>query len=132
MKTLKLSKKMVEIDLDENGKCIVKDSEMNKKLEEILNGYDVLDGIIQNPGKFEGEPIHTLYFYNCMLDGCGDSFLLEPEDHELFDIPTIYNWVTVFEDNNGFVTCKFSEFEPEEEIVEWDDIYIPYMEDEEF
>ena len=133
MKTLNLSRKMVEISLDENGKIIIED-EMSKKIKEISWGYDVVNGIIQSPGKFEGEPIHTLYFYNCMMNGCGDSFLLESEDYKLFDIPEYFHWVTVYEDNNGFVTTEFSEFEPEdeEEIVEWDDIYIPYMEDEEF
>jgi len=109
-------------------------TESENKLKEIMKEYNILDGIIQDLGKFEGEPAYVPYFYNWMLDGCGTSFLIEPEDHQMFDIPTIYDWVTVLESNDGFVSCEFSEFEPEdeEEIVEWDDIYIPYMEDEEF
>ena len=35
----------------------------------ILAEYTVKDGVIQNPGKFEFEPIYTPHYWSLMLDG---------------------------------------------------------------
>ncbi len=34
-----------------------------------LNQFDIINGIIQNPGKFEQQNIATYYFYSLYLDG---------------------------------------------------------------
>jgi len=39
---------------------------------EILSRYDTHDSIVVAPGKFEGEPIYVVHFYEQMLDGGGD------------------------------------------------------------
>lgn len=34
---------------------------------------DLREGCITSPGKFEGEPIHTVYFYGWLMQGEGDT-----------------------------------------------------------
>lgn len=53
---------------------------------DILARYDVRDGIIRNPGKFEGEPIYLPYFYEMMLEGCVDETLGDGETENTIDI----------------------------------------------
>ena len=67
---------------------------------------------IMNPGKFEGEPIFTPYFYELAMNGMGepgpdnsDRFYVEPEDIQEF--PELAGIITVelqYSDN-GFVFC---------------------------
>lgn len=73
----------------------------------------------KNPGKFEGESIATEYYYDCMLDGNDEIMELSPAEKLLFEIPEIYNWVMVSEDNNGFVTIQYYDNKPESEI-DWE------------
>lgn len=39
---------------------------------EIEQQYKVVDGRIQSPGKFEGEPLYVPYFWDAYLDGWAD------------------------------------------------------------
>lgn len=82
--------------------------------QDIIDNYKLSKrGIIQTPGKFEGEMLYAPYFYDAMLDGEGRETLdgsidiaITKEDIEQFpellgDIETI----NIVVDNNGFVYC---------------------------
>jgi hypothetical protein len=72
------------------------------------NGYTVRNGIIQNFGKFEGEPLSTPYFYDMMLNGEGDVIELQKSDYELFDnIPVNKTHAFVIVSEQGFVSVDF-------------------------
>lgn len=67
------------------------------------------------PGKFEGEPPYTEYFWNLSLDGVGDeeeeaesgliiiTIEIEPSDIEKFPELISYKEIKLWEDYNGFV-----------------------------
>jgi len=85
---------------------------MNKNTQtEIAKDYDVRNGIIKSPGKFEGEPILTLYYYDAFLNGDGDSidedsndlaFNVTAEEAEAFGL-TVGDRVTLTFSDQGFV-----------------------------
>ena len=70
------------------------------------------------PGKFEGEPIYSPYFYEFMLDGMADKtiwhddgtavdlFKVEEEDIEIFPELKMVFTVAVSTDDNGFAYCQ--------------------------
>jgi len=65
---------------------------------------------ISNPGKFEGESLATVYFYNGMLDGWtddSDCIALDENDHIFFGIDAQYKYAHVYDDSNGFAYCEF-------------------------
>ena len=78
---------------------------------EIRKRYNVdSDGIIRSPGKFEGEPLYTPYFWFMALDGGGDEedgnailFTIEEEDRDQFPELGTIKKIAVEEDENGFV-----------------------------
>lgn len=80
------------------------------EIEKIQSEYTVKNGIIINPGKFEGESIATVYFYGVMLDGflddC-DCCALDKSDYELFDISSDKKYAHLTEDSNGFVYLEY-------------------------
>lgn len=44
------------------------------------NDYTIVNGIIRNPGKFEGEPAWAPYFYDAVLNGCcSDEYTTEDD-----------------------------------------------------
>jgi len=72
---------------------------------EILAQYEIKDGIIVSPGKFEGEPLYAPYFYSIWLDGGADSASLAilPEDRKAFpEIPARRRKFWLSEDAQGF------------------------------
>lgn len=40
--------------------------------KEIEQEYDVVNGIIRSPGRFEGAPVYVPYFYDIYLNGGAD------------------------------------------------------------
>lgn len=50
---------------------------------EIEKQYDIQNGIIRSPGKFEGEAIYVPYFWEIYLDGFADR---DDGDILLFDV----------------------------------------------
>lgn len=95
---------------------------MNKTEQtNIAEGYEVRDGIIRSPGKFEGEPVYALHFYDAMLNGGGDItvydgdipcelFTISDEDRKLFpDDFNGYASASLIESNQGFVYCRLHE-----------------------
>ena len=84
--------------------------------QQILDNYDVRDGRIVSPGKFEGEPIFAPHFWECGLDGFADSdngtvytfrILRDAPEHQEF--PELKTWlgrkrtIRMREDRQGFV-----------------------------
>ena len=87
---------------------------------EILENYDVENGIIQSPGKFEGEMLYAPYFYAHWLDGLFDDdrvevsglfvsvFFISDEDLREFPELTGVREVSLWEDDSGFVHLEES------------------------
>ena len=90
--------------------------------EEIIAEFDIKDGIIQNPGKFEGEPIHTVHYYELMMDGEGEDiyddgvatedaepeytqFVVDADESDMFGL-RIGSEVRVWVDSQGFVVSN--------------------------
>lgn len=78
--------------------------------EEIELDYDIEDGIIRSPGKFEGEPIYVPYFWQLGLEGFaddddGDEFVFDLGPEELQMWPELGDGrrLTLSEDSSGFV-----------------------------
>lgn len=91
--------------------------------QEIVKNYNVKDGRIVSPGKFEGEPIFAPYFYAAWNDGQAEIVdELDGEDMDGsyagftvtdFDVrqfpelaPHQGNLVLLHEDGNGFVRLR--------------------------
>lgn len=72
---------------------------------------------IKGPGKFEGEPIYSPYFYDLLQDGASDNtnytpsgtryddFTIENVDKGIFPELSDVLMVRCSEDNNGFFYC---------------------------
>lgn len=78
--------------------------------QEIEENYEIVNGIIRSPGKFEGEALYIPYFWDCFLNGFADEddshivFEVTDEDRSLFpEIPTNQKAITIFEREDGFV-----------------------------
>ena len=102
-------------DLDQFEENLNSDIDMEPR-HEILKRYDVDDaGRITSPGKFEGEMLYAVYYWEWMLNGDGENmedddgteytvFDVAPEDRVLFpEIPNSIYKVALFEDSQGFV-----------------------------
>ena len=80
----------------------------------IESEYEVVDGIIRSPGKFECECVWVPYFWDLVLEGEGDDvlddegepvatrFVVDSEEAEAFGLDCGAT-VEVFEDSQGFV-----------------------------
>ena len=72
--------------------------------------FDNRTGLITTLGKFQGEPLATVYYWNAWLDGDGETgeldgytvtvFDVTPEESEAFYLS---GRVAVWQDENGFV-----------------------------
>lgn len=80
--------------------------------EEIEKQFNVKDGRIVSPGKFEGEMVYLPFFWEMFLDGAADnddgkviSIKIEPKDREMFpELGTRQKRVRFYETDQGFVT----------------------------
>lgn len=76
--------------------------------QEIFDLYEVRDGIIRSPGKFEGERVWVPYFYEdaenfCVFDKQIELDILE-DDREVWpELPANAERIILTEDENGFV-----------------------------
>jgi hypothetical protein len=98
---------------------------------QIMSEYTVVDGIIRDPGKFEGEPLFAPDFYESVLDGCGEDLsfsedgcgesavLLQIEPNDRIEFPELGTalYVLVTENEQGFVSVSLIETEAEAEEV---------------
>ncbi len=81
--------------------------------QQILDEYDVdANGIIRDPGKFEGEMLYVPYFWDAFLNGMADedegevlTFEVDDTDREQF--PELAGIITIdlIETGDGFVVC---------------------------
>lgn len=96
---------------------------------ELLDRYEI-DPIwhtIKNPGKFEGETVATLYFYDHSLNGDGNVMEVSQEEKEAFDIDA--NYVYLAESNDGFVSLEFYDTRDEAEERETEEFGFDTLED---
>ena len=94
---------------------------MSKTITDLQNEFTVKNGLIQNPGKFENEPLSTPFYYDLMLNGEGEFIDIEPSDRVQFpNIPDDKTIAYVTEDDQGFVTIEFLNAEEEESIFDDD------------
>lgn len=79
--------------------------------QEIMDTYDINEqGVITNPGKFEGEMLYVPYFWDAYMNGNGDweddftVFTVEPDD--ISEFPELMNttFIKLYEDDQGFVS----------------------------
>ena len=92
----------------------------NEFLKGIREEYDVLDGIIRNPGQFEFEPEWVPYYWELALNGEGEDisdydesgeivggfvsrFVVDSEEADAFGIER-GAMVGIYQDSQGFVT----------------------------
>ena len=86
--------------------------------EQTLVAYNVRDGRIISPGKFDGEPVFAPHFWDAGLSGCADSdngtvltFRVKRDDPEHAEFPELRKWLgrsrtlRLREDDQGFVHC---------------------------
>jgi hypothetical protein len=83
----------------------------------MADDYTVENGVIQNPGKFEGEPEYAPYFYDLMLNGASsetlyeddrlvDVFVVDADDRAQFPELADAYAVLVWEDDQGFFNTR--------------------------
>jgi len=94
-------------------------------MEKEKNVYETDDnGIIVSPGKFEGEPIYSPYFWDRVMNGESDHTFYDgdhPVDvfrityEEKKEFPELYDFthVLINEDENGFVYCDLFNWQKE-------------------
>jgi hypothetical protein len=80
------------------------------KRTDIEAEYTIENGVIRNPGKFEGEPIYAPYFWDALLNGFADSdddgvavFDIEASDIEQFPELANVERIALYESDQGFV-----------------------------
>ena len=83
-------------------------------LAKVHEEYTVVDGVIRNPGKFEGECVWVPYYWDLALNGEGEDeldeneeiattkFVVDSEEAEAFGLECGAT-VELFEDPQGFV-----------------------------
>ena len=88
------------------------------KTQQTVDGYEVRDGRIVSPGKFEGEPVWAPYFYEALLDGGADEddgevSTFEVTDDDRAEHPTLRGVIRVrmWVRDDGFV-CTDTDTEP--------------------
>jgi hypothetical protein len=85
--------------------------------DEIMKAFDVNEqGVIQSPGKFEGEMLYVPHFWDVMMEGAGDDLhfndgalitILPVEDGDRAQFPELAgdNEIALEETNDGFVNA---------------------------
>ena len=89
--------------------------------KEISKMYDVENGVIRSPGKFEGNMDYTVHFWDFYLNGCDtpcynendvylSQFTIEKDD--TIEFPELQDhigqFIYLWEDGNGFVYSEIS------------------------
>ena len=90
---------------------------MTQHMQKLAEGYTLSPkGTILNPGKFEGEPVAILYFWEAMLNGMSDNgdsnfdaFDLIPSDRLVCDsIPADAMRAYLYHSEQGFEHLEYS------------------------
>ena len=88
---------------------------IKEQVEHLTASYDIKNGVIRSPGKFEGEMYYSLYFYTNYLEGGSDHdyldngtlisrFNLTVSEKEAFPELSDYDMFEFYESDNGFIT----------------------------
>ena len=72
-----------------------------KFLKDIREEYDIQDGVIRNPGRFECECEWVPYYWELALNGEGDD-LSEYDDNGEIDGVAVYRFVVDYEEAEAF------------------------------
>jgi len=76
---------------------------------EVEAWYDVADGVITSPGKFQSEPWYAPIVYQWVMDGDGERignasiFPLDDTDRELFELASTDTYIALSVSEQGFV-----------------------------
>lgn len=98
---------------------LTQDNEPDENLNELLNGLTVNEfGVITTAGKFEGESIATVYFYNEYLNGGETVFEVTESERELLNVDSEYSFVYLAESESGFVSLEWYRTQAEAEQAE--------------
>lgn len=90
-----------------------------KTITDLRKEFKVKNSIIQDFGKFEGEPLSTPFYYDLMLNGEGEFITIEPSDRIQFtNIPDDKQIAYVTETEQGFVRIEFFNDEEAKECEE--------------
>lgn len=75
--------------------------------------YDIVDGRIRSPGKFEGELVYVPYYWEYGLEGGSDGdangeflFNIDGDDVEVWPELRDVIYLRLWEDSQGFVYCN--------------------------
>lgn len=104
------------------------------KLAELVKegGYTLSDNghVITDKGKFEGEPVEILYFYDFIGNGFStdtgydgetvawDSFEIAVEEKEAFELDSKIAWVIIWNSEQGFQHLQYLTDEKYQKVVE--------------
>ena len=79
--------------------------------QEIETTYNVENGVIRSPGKFEAEPVYVPYFWDAYMNGGADeddgdilTFDVNDEDRAMFPELANVRQVFLWENDSGFVS----------------------------
>lgn len=90
--------------------------------DEIRYGYTFTrQGMVKGPGKFKGESIATLYYYDQYGNGGDTIFEISDEERKAFDIGAGYTHVYLYESEQGFCHLYFCTSLAEAEEMESDE-----------
>jgi hypothetical protein len=83
---------------------------MDMTRQEIEREYQVENGVIRSPGKFEGESVYVPYFWEAFLNGMADrddgrviGFDLTADDKAMFPELKGKRTVRIYQRDDGFV-----------------------------
>ena len=98
-------------------------NEVTKKCRKLSKGYEFYPKtlIVKSAGKFEGETIATLYYYDCFLNGGEVVFEISGDEKQAFLIGDGYKYVYLYESDNGFVHLYFCTSRAKAEAMESED-----------
>lgn len=82
-------------------------TEFKAKLKELAEGYSFRNGIIKDLGKFQGETIATLFYYDCYLNGGETIFETSAEERKTFGLSERDKFVYLDESNDGYVSLVY-------------------------
>lgn len=97
--------------------------EIADKVDELSADYSVDEirsphtGHIVSLGKFQGQPVEALYWYDAMMNGDGEMiqeytvFEADADEQQFFGMPKDERFVFLYESNDGFVSISHADIE---------------------
>jgi hypothetical protein len=89
---------------------------MIESRKDVLDQYEVEEGVIRSPGKFEGEAVYVPYLWEIYLNGGateddGETITIEIDADDRLKFPELEQVVRAYleQDSTGFVYCHIEE-----------------------